>query len=398
MPPIDESPPQRRSRSWIVYLLIALVVAGGVWWYVNQPQQAESPSGPMGLRSFGGPVPVRVAEVKQQAMDQTLQAIGTVKAFNTVTVKSRVEGELLALPKAEGSYVTQGDIIARLDPRTYEVQAEQAKGQLAQTRARLENAQQDLARYQRLASQQSIARQQLESQQALVQELTATRQANEAAVRQAELQLEFTEISAPVSGQLGLKKVDVGNLVSPGGSDGLMVITQTQPIAVTFSIPQAYLQEVKSARRGDDLEVQVITPGASEPLATGVLTAIDNQIDPDTGTVTLKARLENEDQALFPNQFVNVVLKIASAEALTIPVSALQYGAKGAFVYKVDDDNTVAIQEVVAGQTHEGLVAIAAGLTPGDIVVTEGVDRLRDGSEVDIVADAPEHADGGAHP
>ena len=384
MPTVDESPSKRRSRSWIVYLLIALVVAAGVWWYMNQAQEEASPSGPMGFRSFGGPVPVRVAEVKQQSMDQTLQAIGTVKAFNTVTVKSRVEGELLALPKAEGSYVEQGEIIARLDPRTYEVQTEQAKGQLAQTRARLENAQQDLARYQRLASQQSIARQQLESQQALVQELTATEQANQAAVRQAELQLEFTEISAPISGQLGLKKVDIGNLVSAGGSDGLMVITQTQPIAVTFSIPQAYIQQVKRARDGDDLEVQVIAPGASEPLATGILTAVDNQIDPETGTVTLKAKFDNDDQVLFPNQFVNVVLKIASDQALTVPVSALQYGSKGAFVYKVEGDN-VAIQEVMAGQMHEGLVAITAGLNPGDVVVTEGVDRLREGSEIDIV-------------
>lgn len=389
----DHSP--RRRRGWAYFLLLIALLGGGWWWYAQQSgtESDPAPGGFAGMRgAFGGPVPVRAAQAELRQMDQTLRAIGTVTAFNTVTVRSRVEGELKEIHFTEGGQVEKDTLLARIDPRTYQVQLDQALGQRAQTQARLENAQKDLARYQTLHQQQSIARQQLDTQQALVAELQATLQANEAAVENARLQLEFTEIRAPVSGRAGLREVDIGNLVSAGGSDGIVVITQTQPIALRFSLPQADLPTVLAAQRAAPLPVEVLGSDDTSVLAEGVLLAVDNQIDTATGTVGLKARVDNQDEALFPNQFVNVRLHVGSGESLAIPVAAVQYGSIGAFVYVIDDDDTVHIQEVAVGQMDGRHVAVSAGLSPGDQVVTEGVDRLREGSEVEVMAD--ESADG----
>lgn len=382
----------RRGRGFL-YVVVILALLGGGWWFFQHSQQSdtEAPAGFAGMRgAFGEPVPVRAALAQSRRMDHTLRAIGTVTAFNTVTVRSRVDGELQEVHFNEGGYVEKGGLLARIDPRTYEVQLNQALGQLAQTRARLANAEQDLARYQTLHQQQSIARQQLDSQQALVDELRATIQANEAAVDSAQLQLGFTEITAPVAGRVGLRQVDVGNLVSAGSTDGIVVITQTQPIAVRFSIPQADLPTVRAAHQDSPLQVDILAADDTTVLAQGELLALDNQIDTTTGTVGLKARTDNTDQALFPNQFVNVRLHVDSGESLAIPVAAVQYGSIGSFVYVIDDDDTVHIREIVTGQLDGRHIAISAGLAPNDRVVTEGVDRLREGTKVEVMTDSAE--------
>jgi len=380
----------RRGRGWFYLFLIVAIAAGG-WWYSQQEggeQASQAPAGFGGMRgAFGGPVPVRAAQAEQRQINHSLRAIGTVTALNTVTVRSRVEGELREIHFTEGDRVEKDALLARIDPRTYEVQLNQALGQLAQTRARLDNARQDLARYQTLHRQQSIARQQLDTQQALVAELQATLEANEAAVENARLQLSFTEITAPVSGRVGLRQTDIGNLVSAGSGDGLVILTQTQPIAIRFSLPQADLPVVVAAQAAAPLKVDVLAADDTTVLAQGELLAIDNQIDTATGTVSLKARTDNADESLFPNQFVNVRLHVDSGDSLAIPVAAVQYGSIGSFVYVIDDEDTVHIQEVVVGQLDGRHVAISAGLSPGDRVVTEGVDRLRDGSEVEVMTD-----------
>ncbi len=391
MPESSSSPQRRRGRRGFLFFVLLVVVAAGVWWWSGQ-QGADDTDAPGGFAGgmrggFGGPVPVRAGTADLRQMDHTLQAIGTVTALNTVTVNSRVEGELDEILFNEGGYVEKNDVIARIDPRTYQVGLEQAQGQLAQTRARLTNAKQDLQRYEQLFGQQSIARQQLDSQQALVNELEATQQANQAAVEDAQLQLSFTDIVAPVSGRVGLRQVDVGNLIRAGSTDGLVVITQTQPISVRFSLPQADLPDVQAAMQDHDLKVDVYGSDGGTILDSGTLQAVDNQIDTATGTVSLKARLPNQDEALFPNQFVNVRLHVESGERLAIPSAALQYGSIGAFVYVIDEDDSVRVQEVAAGQADGRYVMISAGLEAGDRVVLEGVDRLREGSEVEVIED-----------
>ena len=243
-----------------------------------------------------------------------------------------------------------------------------------------------MQRYEQLFKQNSLARQQLDTQRALVEQLRATEKTHQAAVDNARLQLDFTEVTAPISGRLGLRQVDVGNLVSANAAEGLVVITQIQPISVRFSLPQADLPDVLAAvRSGRSLPVRVLAADGVTLLDEGELVAIDNQIDVGTGTVSFKARLPNADEMLFPNQFVNVQLGVDSAQQLAVPVTAVQYGSIGAFVYVVDDDNAAHIREVVPGRIDGDYIAISAGLSPGERVVTDGVDRLREGSKVEVV-------------
>lgn len=381
----------RRGRTLLYVVLFAVIAAGGYWYYTSRT--SESPMAPAGQHGamrgmWGGDVPVRVARAEVRDMDYTLRAIGTVEAYNTVTVRSRVEGELQELLFADGQRVEEGDVLARIDPRSYQVQLDQALGQQAQNLAQLDNAERDLQRYQQLYQQKSIARQQLDTQMALVQQHRAAAQSNQASVDHARLQLSFTEIIAPISGRLGLRQLDVGNLVSANAAEGLVVITQVQPISVRFSLPQADLPDVRTAMRsGRSLPVHVYGPDDTTLLASGELAAVDNQIDVGTGTVSFKARVPNTDENLFPNQFVNVRLSVDSSQSLAIPVTAVQYGSIGAFVYVIDDQNTAHIREIVPGRADGHYLTIQAGLSPEEIVVVDGVDRLRGGSKVEIVAD-----------
>jgi multidrug efflux system membrane fusion protein len=341
----------------------------------------------------GMAIPVKIATAEVGHIDTTLKAIGTVNAFNTVTVRSRVDGELQKLAFSDGQRVQEGDLLAQIDPRTYQVQLDQALGMQKQNQALLANAQRDLKRYQLLFKQNSIARQQVDAQIALVQQLEGSKKSDQAAVDSARLQLGFTRITAPISGRLGLRKVDQGNLINASSTEGLVVITQTQPISAVFTLPQSQLPQVLAkVRAGKTLKVELFDRGDQNKIATGELMSIDNQIDLATGTLMLKARFANEDESLFPNQFVNIRLQVDTEEAVLIPTRAVQQGSVGAFVYVVNNDNKVHVQPIVTGVREGPRVAAASGLQAGQRVVIEGVDRLREGATVDIVTQAPDAA------
>ncbi len=373
--------------------ILALVIVGllGVlaYWYWGKPAQQAPGNRPAGMAGMMAAmtVPVRVATVEQGPIHTVYTAVGTVTAFNTVTVRSRVDGELQKIYFEDGQKVKAGDLLAQIDARPLKVQLDQALGQQAQNAAQLKNAQSDLKRYQQLYSQNSLARQQLETQQALVQQYLGAQKSDQANVDSARLQLEFSKITAPISGRLGLRSVDQGNLISAGSTDGLVVITQTQPISVMFSLPQVQLPNVlERFNRGQPLVVELYDSSQSQLLASGELASLDNQIDVATGTVRLKARFENEDETLFPNQFVNVRLRVSTQpDAIIVPTRAVQQGSGGAFVYVVGEDNTVTVKPIVTGTIEERRMAVVDGLVAGQRVVTEGVDRLRDGTRVQIV-------------
>lgn len=396
------APPARRRR-WLRFVLVlAVLIAAGYGYLVWQDPAPAPATGRSGMRALmmAGSTPVRVQPAVLRQMDYSLDAIGTVTALNTVTVRSRVDGELQDVLFADGEYVEKGQVLARIDARNYQIQLDQAQGQLAQTHALLRNAEQDLQRYQQLFRQQSLARQQLDAQTALVEQYRAQLQSSQAAVDQARLQLEYTDIVAPVTGRLGLRQVDPGNLITTGSAEGLVTITQVQPIAVRFSIPQTDLPDVTAAmREGRRLPVEIYGPDGITLLDQGELDAVDNQIDVATGTVGLKAVVPNAADILFPNQFVNARLVVASEPALAIPAVAVQYGSIGAFVYAVAADDTVSIRPIVPGRPDGRYIGVQAGLSVDERVVTEGVDRLRDGSKVDIIEDdeGPQ-ADGQASP
>lgn len=377
----------RPLRNWL--LLIAAVAGVGAFaWYQFGGQPA--PAQPDALRRMGwdAPAVVRVEPAERGQLDVQIKSLGTVTPLNTVTVQSRVGGVLEKVVFEEGARVEQGALLAEIDPLPYRAQLEQAEGQLQQNRAKLENARADLKLYEQLWEQDSIARQQLSDQQALVQELIGTVRANQAQVDDARLQLSWTRITAPLSGRLGLRKVDQGNLVTGSEAEGLVSITQTQPIAVNFTVPEVDVPALREARWGDTpLRVEVLDRGEQRVLATGELTTLDNQIDTSTGTLRVRAQFANEDEALFPNQFVNVHLRLKTLESVvTIPGDAVQFGTERNYVYVVQD-NKAYVRHVVLGATADGRVAVTEGLEPGELVVLEGLDRLRDGKEVRIPDD-----------
>jgi multidrug efflux system membrane fusion protein len=372
-----------------LWLLLAVLLAAAAYWFWPASQSPVGPGG-RGMGGFNMPVPVRIATVQQATVNNVLRALGTVTAFNTVTVRSRVDGPLEQVLFHEGQKVQKGDVLAVIDPKPFQVSLDRAQGQLKQMQAQLSNAQRDLARYQTLFKQNSLARQQLDSQLALVQQLQGQVQSAQADVDDARLQLGYTRITAPVSGRLGLRKVDVGNMVRASDTDGLVVITQTQPISVRFTLPQVNLADVLARRgQGEPLTVQLYDRADRNLLATGTLQALDNQIDVATGTVALKARFSNDDEGLFPNQFVNVRMAVASAQGPVVPTAAVQQGSVGSFVYVVNDDDTVRLQVIETGWVDGQVIQVLKGLAAGDRVVVEGVDRLRQGAKVNIITGRP---------
>lgn len=388
-------PPRRKGRRWGGLIVLCLLGAAAYWYYAGR-EGATPPAAPpaaMGPMGFGPgafrnlPVPVRLATAEVRTLQHTLRAIGTVTAFNTVTVRSRVNGELLQLHFQEGQTVEAGDLLAEIDPREFQVALDQALGQQQQNAAQLQSARQDLERYRLLHRQNSIARQQVEQQEALVKQLEGTRASDQAAVDSARLQLSYTQITAPISGRLGLRKVDQGNMVSTSDAEGLVTITQTQPISVEFTLPQAEVADVLAQlREGRRLEVVVRDQNDVLELSRGELMSVDNQIDVATGTLRLKARFANDDGRLFPNQFVNVRLLVSRQEALAVPSAAVQVGSIGSFVYVVGEDRAAHIRRIVTGRVDGAHTAVLEGLQAGERVVVEGTDRLREGGTVDIVS------------
>ncbi|EML9985525.1 MdtA/MuxA family multidrug efflux RND transporter periplasmic adaptor subunit [Citrobacter amalonaticus] len=386
-----------KSR-WVITIVvvIAAIAAYGFWQNRSEPQSSApgatgqtkptAGAGRRGMRS--GPLaPVQATTATEQAVPRYLTGLGTMTAANTVTVRSRVDGQLLAFHFQEGQQVKAGDLLAEIDPSQFKVALAQAQGVLAKDKATLANARRDLARYQQLVKSNLVSRQELDAQQALVSESEGTIKADEASVASAQLQLDWSRITAPVDGRVGLKQVDVGNQISSGDTNGIVVITQTHPIDLIFTLPESDIATVVQAQKsGQPLVVEAWDRTNSKKLSAGVLLSLDNQIDVTTGTIKVKARFDNQDDALFPNQFVNARMLVDTEQnAVVIPTAALQMGNEGHFVWVLNDENKVSKHLVKTGIQGSQKVVISAGISAGDRVVTDGIDRLTEGAKVEVV-------------
>jgi multidrug efflux system membrane fusion protein len=345
----------------------------------NRAQSAEA-----ALRSQT--VPVAATAAKRGDLNLYLSEIGTVTPFNTVTVHTRVDGQLLTVHFQEGQMVNAGELLADIDPRPYQVQLTQAEGQMARDRASLVNARKLLERDRQLYAQNIIAHQDLDNQEAQVGQFAGTVKDDQGLIDSAKLNLTYCKITAPFSGRVGLRLVDPGNIVHATDTQGLMVITQLQPIAVIFAIPEDDVPRVVNAMKASpDPPVDVYDRSFSNKLASGTLLTIDNEVDPGTGTVKLKASFPNPDNALFPNQFVNAKLLVETRhDTVLIPSAAVQRSSQGSYVYVVRGDQTVEMRNVKVSASQGDKAAIASGLNAGELVVTDGMDKLRQGSRVTV--------------
>ncbi|KGD82802.1 MULTISPECIES: MdtA/MuxA family multidrug efflux RND transporter periplasmic adaptor subunit [Pantoea] len=378
-------------------LILAVVIAaaaGGYYWWKHPAQPAgneTSSQSEHGKRGNGGHkplAPVQAASAVTESVPQYLSGLGTVTAANTVTVRSRVDGNLVAIHFTEGQQVKAGDLLAEIDPRPYQVALMQAQGQLARDQATLANARRDLARYQKLAKTSLVSQQDLDTQNALVSETLGTIKADEGSVASAQLNLTYSRITSPIAGRVGLKQVDIGNYITSGDTNGLVVITQTHPVDVVFSVAENNISQIMQAQKsGEPLLVEAWDRSNQHLIARGKLLSLDNQIDVTTGTIKIKARFDNQDDLLFPNQFVNARLKVNTLQdAVVIPVAALQMGNEGHFVWVINSEDKVSKKTVTAGFQDSQKVVINAGLSAGDRVVTDGLDRLTEGAKVEVVA------------
>ncbi len=380
---------------------LALAAGGGYYAYrggapgdSGAGKEVAGPRGGPGMRGERS-VPVTLATLATGEVRVTVPALGNVVPRNLVTVRSRVDGPLLEVRFTEGQAVKAGDLLARIDPEPFKAALEQARGQLARDAALLKNARLDLERYKGLLAQDSIAKQQVDTQDALVRQYQGTVQADEAAVKSAELQLSYTTIKAPISGRVGLRAVDPGNMVKASDTAGLVTIAQMTPITAVFAVPEERLPAIrKRLREGKGLKVEAWDREMKNRLAEGRLLAVDAQIDTATGTVKLKADFDNKDGSLFPNQFVNVRLLLDTlTDVVTVPMAAVQQGSKGSFVYRLGEEGKVSAVPVRLGPVDAGKAAVEDGLAVGDKVVVDGLDKLKDGVRVEPIdakaVDAP---------
>lgn len=381
-----------RRRRWLLIAIAALLLVGVAWWLLRDSDEALQAGGAASAgahgRWGGGALPsvVTVADATSGDVPTIFTALGTAIANQTVTVTSRVEGELLSVHFKEGQHVDKGQLLAEIDPRPYQATLAQYQADLEQNQALLKSARQELARDRKLYDQKSLARQDMEAQVATVGQYSGAVKADQAQIQSARLNLEYAHITSPISGYTGLLLVDPGNLIQAGDSTGIVTITQTDPIAVTFSLPQADLGVLLPAlRRGDLMPVWAQGQLDGAPLAKGSLKFISNQIDIETGTIKLKALFDNPDQTLYPNQAVRVRLQTGLIKnAVLIPERAVQLSDEGRFVWVVKADNTVEKRTVTSGASKGELVVIEKGLKLGETVVTQGVDHLSDGSKVKV--------------
>ncbi len=379
------NPPSAKGRAGC-FVIILIVLAGGAWLWMHRPAPAAAAAVGKGAR--GGTPAVTVGEVKQEDFEEWVSLAGTVTPLQTVVVRSRVDGQLNKVRFVEGQMVKQGDVLAEIDPRPFQVILDQAKGQLEKDEALLANANKDMGRYTELLKQDSIARQQVDTQKSLVRQYEAALVSDRAAVASAELQLNYTKVLAPITGRVGLRQVDAGNMIRATDVNGLVIIAQIDPIGLISSIPQERVTAVKKRfESGSPVKVEAVDKEMSKLLSSGQLLSIDNLIDTTSGTLKLKAQLPNPDGLLFPNSFVVTRLLVNTEPKATVaPATAIQRGAKGAYAYVLkEEDSTVTLHNVVTGPTQGERVLITEGLKPGDKVITQGVDRLRDGAKVEVI-------------
>lgn len=397
--PARNAKTSRRKRRWLIWIAAICILSSGGYLLSQRPSSAQSSggqssgaqntspnnSGKKGKGAGGGAIPVAAAQVKQGDIGVYIVALGAVTPVYTVTVRSRVDGQLMDIYYKEGQIVQKGQLLALIDPGPYQATLTQAQGQLARDQALLKNAFIDLDRYKMIYQQKAIPEQQLATQQALVEQYQGTVKLDEGTLQSAQVQVNYTRITAPITGRVGLRLVDPGNIVHATDTNGLLVITQMQPITVEFSIAEDYLSEVLAQMRGGHtLRVDALDRDQQTELSQGRLLTVDNQIDPTTGTVRLRAVFANRDNKLFPNQFVNAKLLVKTLKSVNlIPTAAIQRNSNAAFVFVINPNNTVQTRNVTVATT-DGNTAAVTGVSPGEKIVTDGFDKLEDGTKISI--------------
>jgi membrane fusion protein, multidrug efflux system len=384
-PLVESSPTQPRSRrgAVITTIIVLLAISGIVWWTKQNPAPDQQGRGGAGRNA--PPMSIVDETIKKGDINITLNALGTVTSLATVTIRSQISGYLQKIDFTEGKEVKKGDLLAEIDPRPYEATLAQAQGQLARDEAQLKGAQVDLTRYQGLAAQNAVPHQTLDTQVALVGQYQGTVEADRASVQSAQVNLNYTKIVSPVDGRVGIRLVDQGNYVTAGDTNGLVVVTQLAPISVLFTVPEDNLQAIaKRLQAGAVLPATALDRSGANKLADGTLATFDSQIDQTTGTIKLRALFPNEQRTLYPNQFVNIRLLLDThKDVTTMSTAGIQRGVPGTFVYLINaDSSTVSVRPVQLGVTDGDRVEVISGISPGDRVVIDGADKLRDGAKI----------------
>lgn len=395
--PLGGEPSKPMKSGWL-WILALIVLAGGAYYYYKSRPSSESKAAPApgGRAAAMATVSVAVTAALKQNVPYYLSGLGSVSAFNTVTVKSRVDGQLEKVNFKEGQFVHEGELLAEIDPRPFQVALEQMDGQLFRDQAQLDNARVDFARYDQLHKEGVIAAQQVDTQKATVGQLEGAVRADQAQIDNEKLQLIYCKITAPLTGRVGLRLVDQGNMIHATDPNGLVVITQVQPIAVLFTLPEDNLPEVIQHMKSEQLGVEAYSRDDQNKLAAGKLLTVDNQIDPTTGTVRFKAAFDNRDLSLWPNQFVNIRLMLAvRKDAIVVPLAAIQRGTQGSYVYTVKAGKA-SMQPVKVDLTQGNIALIATGVAAGDQVVVDGQERLQSGTPVEVHNSSPSGPGGGA--
>lgn len=371
-------------------ILACVAAAGAIWYFFHTGGGSDKAANGHGKNA--GPVPVSAVAAKTGDIKVYLSGLGNVTPRNTVTVHTRVDGQLMRILFKEGQFVKEGDMLAELDARPFIAQLEQAQGQMMRDMALLSQARLDLQRYETLLSQDSIAKQQVDIQRSLVKQYEGAVGNDKGQIDNAKLQITYTKITAPFSGQVGLRQVDPGNIVHTGDANGIAVVTQLQPITAIFTLSEDAIPRImKHIQAGDKIIAEAWDRDNKTELSTGEVVAVDNQVDQSTGTIKLRSEFSNEDNALFPSQFVNIrCLLETRKDVLLVPVSAIQHGSEGTFVYLVKPENTVTVRPVKTDIAEGDTISIADGLKAGDVVVTDGSDNLREGAKIDVPPPVPQ--------